>query len=88
MDRIHTIMRINRIPYKKADIGKIGQKGNLTILKQLTLAQASRGVLHTIDDDLLELRKKFVIKPSTKDKEKKFPEELERYYKESLNLRI
>lgn len=87
MDRLHTVMDIQRIPYDQNSIDKRKPIGNLSIFQQLTLAQASDEKLYTVDESLLKLRLDFITSPKLNE-EKNFPEDLEKWYQASLKLRV
>lgn len=88
MDRLHTIMNIQRIPYDEETLEKRKQNNELSVFQQLTLAQSKVGKLYTFDETLLNLKLDFVKSPQTAEEEKKLPDDLEQFYQESLKLRV
>jgi len=87
MDRLHTVMDIQRIPYNQNTLERRKPFHNLSVFQQLTLAQANDEKLYTFDNHLLKLELNFIAIPEIDD-EKEFPKELEQYYQKSLKLRI
>lgn len=92
MDRIHTVMDINRIPYDENDIKSMSnfKNSDLSTFQKLTLAktEAKQGVLYTIDQKILSLNNDLVKEPPNNPEELSFPEDLEKHYNHSLALRV
>jgi len=88
MDRLHTVMDIQRIPYDKETINKRQEYHKLSLFQQLTIAHAQDGILFTFDKVLLDLNFKNVKNPPLFDEEKFFPKDLEKWYQASLKLRV
>ncbi|MBU1111337.1 MAG: DUF6190 family protein [archaeon] len=92
MDRLHTMMKIKRIPYSNNDVQVSLSEFNLACLPlfgKLTLgmAMSKEGILYTVDPTLLvgDLPVKLLVGD---DEELSFPEELEKHYQRSLKVRI
>ena len=88
MDRIHTIMDIQRIPYDEQTLEKRKRNDKLSIFQQLSLSQSEKGKLFTLDEVLLNLKLDFLTSPQINNEEKNFFGELETSYQESLILRV
>lgn len=88
MDRLHTVMDIQRIPYDAKTVDGRMAYNNLDTFQQLTLAQAQDGKLFTFDAALFGLNLDTMSSPNITDEEKKFPGDLEKFYQESLKLRV
>ncbi|HLD56728.1 MAG TPA: DUF6190 family protein [archaeon] len=91
MDNLHTVMKIDRIPYSKSDIDITLNKKDLEyidFLQRLTVGMAisRKGVLYTTNQTLLS-RKSPVTKPVLSS-ELYFPKNLEKLYQKSLELRV
>ncbi|PIN93097.1 hypothetical protein COU54_04360 [Candidatus Pacearchaeota archaeon CG10_big_fil_rev_8_21_14_0_10_31_24] len=88
MDRLHTIMNIKRIPYDSRTITKNKFPKTLSNFQQLILSQSQADRLFTLDKEMLNLNLKFVTSPNNHSTEKNFPGIMERFYKQSLKLRV
>ncbi len=93
MDRLHTIMDIQRIPYDVEDIDTYTADfapSTLSMLQKLTcsVVLAKKGILYTFDKELLGLKNVSVQEPETVAREGVFPGDLEKWYQESLMLRM
>jgi len=92
MDNLHTLMKIERVPYTKSDFELALKEKELTgldFLQKLTISMAicRRGVMYTIDSALLSKKKLPVIKPAF-SRELYFPKNLEELYQKSLELML
>lgn len=91
MDRLHTVMDIQRTPYDTEDID-VYQKdfsgSPLTILQKLTCSMvlAKHGTLYTFDKELYGLKNVSVQEPEIVTQEDVFPGDLEQWYQKSLVL--
>jgi hypothetical protein len=83
MDRLHTLMDIQRLPYDQETLERMDIRPELSTFQQLTLSLSSSGVLYTFDNDLLGLELNFVASPEKNKKEALFPVDLEKYYQKS-----
>lgn len=88
MDRLHTVMDIQRIPYDEKSLEARKANLKLNTFQQLTLAQAQSGKLFTLDEALLNENMDFAQAPKNSSEEHKFPMDLEKAYEASLALRI
>lgn len=93
MDRLHTIMKIRRIPYEKKDLSVHPKKSfpaKLPLMKKLTIAQAiaQGAILYTLDKQLLYLNIPMVRTPDMEKNELHFEKEMEKWYKLSLKLKV
>lgn len=88
MDRLHTIMDIQRIPYDEKSLQARKANPQLNTFQQLTLAQTHNGKLYTFDTALLDLKLNNVVSPKIPEEEKEFPDDLEKFYQGSLILRV
>lgn len=90
MDNLHTVMNIKRVPYTEKDIQEaITNQGlqELDITERLTLGmvEARNGTLYSVNPKLTS--RDYVHSPEIGE-ELTFPQELERQYKQSLEVRI
>lgn len=91
MDRIHTIMKIKRIPYTYKEIANIKTKINawkLSAELNLALTRSNKGILYTLNKKLLASSLNEIKNIPLENVELKFSKEIETYYKNSLVLRI
>ncbi|MBM3911059.1 MAG: hypothetical protein FJ356_05365 [Thaumarchaeota archaeon] len=88
MDRLHTVMDIQRIPYDEKTLQTRKTVSELNPFQQLTLTQSQNGKLFTFDKALLNLKISNAVSPETPDEEKEFPDDLEKFYQESLKLSV
>ncbi|MDO8598759.1 MAG: DUF6190 family protein [bacterium] len=90
MDRLHTAMDVQRIPYDERTLERRASLSDLSVLQQLTLAlsRAHAGRLRTFDGDLLRRDLDDVSAPHGSKIEKEFSSDLEKWYRESLQLRV
>ncbi len=87
MDRLHTVVDIQRIPYDKKTVDNRKPINDLSIFQQLTLTQAINDKLYTFDEAILRLKLNFITSPKFNN-EKNLPDDLEQWYQSSLKLRI
>jgi len=88
MDRLHTVMDIQRVEYTQSDLDFKPHDKGLSTLQELTCSQAVNDKLLTLDKDLLALNLSHIKAPETHNNEKTFPGDLEDFYKDSLVLRL
>jgi len=88
MDRLHTVMDIQRVEYTQSDLDFIPNNNGLSTFQELTCSQAVNDKLLTLDKDLLALNLSHIKAPETHNNEKTFPGDLEDFYKDSLVLRL
>ena len=92
MDRLHTFMRIKRLPYSTKELHLLPKPifPSLNPFQKLTLLMviAHKGKLYTFDKKLLSLELSFISKPALSKRELSFKNELEKYYSPSLALRL
>lgn len=93
MDRLHTVMDIQRIPYDAEDIDTYSTDFAPTVLSMLqkltcSMVLTKKGILYSFDKELLGLENVFVQEPETVVTEGVFPGDLEQWYQESLVLRV
>ena len=88
MDRLHTVMDIQRVEYTQSDLEFKPHDKGLSTFQELTCSQAVNDKLLTLDKDLLALNLPHIDAPETHKKEKTFPGDLEDFYKDSLVLRL
>lgn len=90
MDRLHTLMDIERVSYTVQAIERVQLYKNISTQQNLLLSMvsSSSAQLYTIDTKLLALDIDSVFSVPSATHEKQFPPELEKYYTESLVIRI
>lgn len=93
MDQLHTLMRIDRVPYTVADLTAASTDGGLDDLSahaRLTLAKVRAGGarLLTWDPGLIQRPDTPAEAPEASGAEARFPGELEDLYARSLALRL
>lgn len=91
MDRLHTIMNIQRIPYSLEAVNLISldkslQNHNLGL--NLALSKTHRGVYYTLNQELISSSIDNIKAIPDEEIELMFPDDLEKYYRESLILEI
>jgi hypothetical protein len=91
MDRLHTVMDIQRMPYDMEDINMYCNDfatSTLSTLQKLTCSMvlAKKGVLYTLDKELLDLKHDSFQELESVTKEAIFPGDLEEWYQKSLVL--
>lgn len=93
MDRLHTLMNIQRLSYTHKDIKKYENKifpQEWSTPQKLTLSMAlsHNGILYTFDERILSSGLEFVRKPDMVKQELQFKKSLELWYHKSLKLRV
>ncbi|WP_026736060.1 DUF6190 family protein [Fischerella sp. PCC 9605] len=92
MDTLHTIMKMNRLPYEDNDIKIALADSQLQALPMydrllIALAKSRKEVVYTVNKQLLSKGNLPVCNPQFSH-EKSFPDFLEHLYQTSLQLRI
>lgn len=90
MDLLHSIMHIERTPYKQEDYLQAAQTRALTSLPfedLMSIAMAKGNILYTCNPEILRLDLSLIKSPD-KSKERTFPPEIEKLYQQSLELKI
>lgn len=91
MDRLHTIMKIKRIPFSLSEVRLLIKDETLKSKKEgLNLAQSivNKGFYYTFDTKLLSSSIKNIKKLPFENRELPFTKDLENFYQSSLLLRI
>lgn len=90
MDRLHSVMRINRVPYSAEAIAALEQARGLTTKENLLLSMVntSGGELYTLNNRLLVLGHSYIHAVGGEREELSFSEELEARYRASLQLSL
>lgn len=91
MDRLHTIMKIKRIPYSLKEVKLISSDKEIQKYKaglNLALSKTHRGVYYTLNQELISSSIANIKTIPDEEIELMFPNDLEKYYKESLILKI
>lgn len=87
MDKLHTVMDVERIAYGEEDILGINSNSNLSITDILTINQSLKGILYTLNKKILSSDKENIMSPEMSNEELVFPDGLEEDYQTSLVLR-
>ncbi|MFA7286798.1 MAG: DUF6190 family protein [Patescibacteria group bacterium] len=94
MDNLHTLMKIERVPYNKGALENIDElriiDSSFSISDLLTLShvKASGAVLYTLGVSRLKIDSICKALPEQEASELSFEQQLERLYQESLKLRV
>ena len=91
MDRLHTIMKIKRIPYGLKEVNLMSIDKNLQNYKpglNLALSITHRGVFYTLNQKLISSSIDNIKTIPDEEVELMFPKDLEKYYEESLILKL
>lgn len=91
MDRLHTIMNIKRIPYSLEEVHLMSLDKSLQKQKSglnLALSKVHKGAYYTLNQELISSSIDNITTVPDEEIELMFPNELEKYYEESLILKI